>query len=112
MPTDKRYTKEELRFIAKEDTSNGRWATLLLDTMERLEKAEAELTAKRERSTELEAALRELLGAPRIWDHGHFDFTMQHGRGCETCIAQNEARDKARRVLIGSTAPEKEQSNG
>jgi hypothetical protein len=49
----------------------------------------------------LREALSTLIRAPRIWDHGHFDRAMSYGAGCETCLAQNRARDEARAALSG-----------
>ena len=42
--------------------------------------------------------------------HNHWDSTMQHGAGCETCIRQREAREEAHRLIesaeIELTPPE------
>lgn len=37
--------------------------------------------------------------------HRHFDFTMQHGAGCEVCIEQNKARDEADRLIALAMRP-------
>lgn len=50
---------------------------------------------ERERAIE---ALKDLL-AHGGWGHTHWDPTMQHGAGCNTCLAQNEARARAREFL-------------
>ena len=31
--------------------------------------------------------------------HNHWDNTMQHGLGCETCLRQQAARDEAARLI-------------
>lgn len=31
--------------------------------------------------------------------HNHWDYTMMHGAGCETCIAQTKARNEANRLI-------------
>lgn len=31
--------------------------------------------------------------------HNHWDYTQQHGAGCETCIMQRKAREEAIRLI-------------
>ena len=68
-----------------------------MDTRKMLEAAEAE----RDRYKQAYEILRDDGG----WGHSHWDHTMQHGAGCETCIEQREAKARARAALNNKEQP-------